>query len=132
MHVVAAIVIRDSTVFAARRAVGRASSGKWEFPGGKVELKESPVIALQREIEEELGVLIRVLKQFDRTTTSSGEAVIDLDTYLCEFLNEDPDSSSDHDEFNWISISELSKYDFAEPDRPAIRKLIEWDINHVG
>jgi mutator protein MutT len=32
--------------------------GSWEFPGGKIEEGENPLIAACREVEEELGVLI--------------------------------------------------------------------------
>ncbi|MFA6220209.1 MAG: NUDIX domain-containing protein [Erythrobacter sp.] len=39
-----------------RRPAGKQHAGLWEFPGGKVERGEVPVIALVREIREELGL----------------------------------------------------------------------------
>lgn len=41
-----------------QRRADRAFGGLWEFPGGKVELGESPESALIREIEEELGLTL--------------------------------------------------------------------------
>ncbi len=43
-------------VFLQKRDEESALKGKWEFPGGKIELGESPVDAVIREIKEEVGV----------------------------------------------------------------------------
>lgn len=37
IDVTGAVIIRDATVFAARRGPSKALAGKWEFPGGKIE-----------------------------------------------------------------------------------------------
>ena len=57
--VVAAALIDDiGRVFVQQRPVGKAMSGLWEFPGGKVESGEAPVDALIRELHEELGIIV--------------------------------------------------------------------------
>lgn len=59
IQVVAAVIIDSDKVLATQRGYG-AYAGKWEFPGGKIELNETPVEALRREIREELNVEISV------------------------------------------------------------------------
>jgi 8-oxo-dGTP diphosphatase len=46
----------DGMVLLGNRPAGKAWSGWWEFPGGKIEDGETPFEALQRELDEELGV----------------------------------------------------------------------------
>lgn len=48
----------DGRVLLTQRPEGKSMAGLWEFPGGKVELNETPEAALTREMREELGIEI--------------------------------------------------------------------------
>ena len=57
VDVAAAIIIRaDGSFLLGQRAPGTFYPGYWEFPGGKIDLGESPRQALVRELREELGI----------------------------------------------------------------------------
>ena len=61
--VVAALIEKGGKYFVARRSDdSKHLAGKWEFPGGKVELDETEASALEREITEEFNTLINVGK----------------------------------------------------------------------
>lgn len=56
---VGVLVRADGAVLLADRPAGKPYAGYWEFPGGKIESGESVERALERELAEELGVLVR-------------------------------------------------------------------------
>ena len=59
VRVAAAVILRgDGAVLLAQRPVGKAYAGYWEFPGGKLEVGETPAHALARELHEELGITV--------------------------------------------------------------------------
>ena len=53
LQVVAAVIHAEGKVFATQRGYGEYKDG-WEFPGGKIEVGETPEDAVRREIREEL------------------------------------------------------------------------------
>jgi len=59
VHVAVAVIVNDEQqVLIAKRPDHVHQGGLWEFPGGKVEAKESVLQALSREIKEELDIAI--------------------------------------------------------------------------
>ena len=80
MLVVGAAIVRDGRCLVAKRSPTMRAPGKWEFPGGKVEVGETPHDALVREISEELGVTIEVGALLGRGTATP----IVLDVYLAD------------------------------------------------
>jgi 8-oxo-dGTP diphosphatase len=56
MVVAAALIDGDGRVLVQQRPPGGSMVGLWEFPGGKIEMNETPEAALVRELHEELGI----------------------------------------------------------------------------
>ena len=54
-----ALIDVDGRVLLAQRPPGKPMAGLWEFPGGKVESGERPEDSLIRELEEELGIVVK-------------------------------------------------------------------------
>lgn len=59
MHVVAGVLVDGSgRILIAQRPAGKHLAGMWEFPGGKLETGEAAMAALERELDEELGIVV--------------------------------------------------------------------------
>jgi 8-oxo-dGTP diphosphatase len=119
---VVAAIIQDENgnYLCAKRGDWKAAAGKWEFPGGKPEAEESLEAAIVREIQEELNTQITVRRQFDRSITGD----IELVCFVCDLVGEKPVQSTDHSELRWVPEGELSKLDWAEPDLPALKRIL--------
>jgi 8-oxo-dGTP diphosphatase len=123
--VVAAVIHLAGTpekILIVRRGPGQSGAGFWEFPGGKVELGESPEQALHREIEEELGIRIHVQNLIGEDVHHYPTKSIRLRVYKAEALQEKL-TLSEHDDFKWCLPSEINLEELSAADRPFIAKL---------
>lgn len=123
-EVTAAIIIDKNKILIAQRGANEKLAGKWEFPGGKIELGETPQECLKREIKEELEVDIAVGNYLGESIYTYPNGEIKLIAYFATILDGDIKLSV-HDKVEWITISQIDKYDFAPADIPFIEKLKE-------
>ena len=77
VKVTAAILVKDKKIIIAKRGPDDRLAHKWEFPGGKVEINETPERCLKREMKEEFDIDVTALEIGDSVTVadlSLGEA----------------------------------------------------------
>lgn len=122
IEVVGAVILRDGLILCAQRALTAKLPGMWEFPGGKIESNESAQEALSREIQEELGVEIRVGDKIERTEHKYEFGTVALTTFYCFLLDGEP-SPMEHERLEWISLDGLSSLDWAPADVPAVSRI---------
>lgn len=123
--VLAAIILNhDGTVLLAQRKPERTNPLKWEFPGGKLRIAESPENSLAREIEEELGIKISVRQLFTAVNYSYPHENILLLAYFSELIT-GSFRLTDHKEVRWVPIDKLQAYDLSPADIPIVERLME-------
>ncbi len=114
LRAIAAVVQREDRVLLCRRPERKRHGDKWEFPGGKTRPGESILAALQRELNEELGVQVRSVAGGQISLPDPGS------NYTVEFVPTeimgDP-QPLEHTEIEWVPIDEIDDYELAPADR---------------
>lgn len=122
IEVVAAVIQKDGKYFCAQRKNAGELAKKWEFPGGKIEANETHQQALIREIKEELSADIKVNGFITTVDHEYSGFILTMHAYNCEIVNGDL-TISEHLDSKWLTVDEMSNYDFAAADLPIIKKL---------
>ena len=123
---VVAAVIEDGhgRVLVAQRPAHKHLALKWEFPGGKIDAGETPQAALARELREELGIEIEIIRTLPRFIHDYGTVVIDMLPFVCRLA---PASAAPHPHehvaLRWVLPAELSTLDLAAADLPIVDAL---------
>ncbi|WP_286848860.1 MULTISPECIES: (deoxy)nucleoside triphosphate pyrophosphohydrolase [Sphingobacterium] len=122
--VVCGIIFKDDLVLICRRKPEKSLGGYWEFPGGKVEEGESYEESLLRELIEELNLKVKIKQRFFDTVHHYDNGDIELISFICETKNI-ATGSTDHDQLEWVEVSDLLNWKLAPADIPIAKELIE-------
>ncbi len=125
--VAAALVDADGRVLINERPTGKAFSGYWEFPGGKIEAGETPEAALLRELHEELNITTSLgcFAPIAFASHSYDDFHLLMPLYICHLWHGDI-IARDQQKLQWVRGVELYRYKMLPADIPLIPLLLEW------
>ncbi len=112
----------DGQMLIAQRPPDGLLGGLWEFPGGKVEPGETLPECLQRELQEELAIGVRVGEQIVSAKHGFTHFRITLHAFECHYL-EGPPLALGCADWRWVRLDELDQYTFGRADRGVIEEL---------
>lgn len=122
----AALIKDDGTVLLAQRPEGKSFAGLWEFPGGKVEVPETPEAALVRELHEELGLIVapEALKPLTFVSENCATFHLLMVLYVVRQWENDP-IGREGQTLAWVSAEDLGTYPMPKADAPLIPHIQE-------
>jgi len=119
-----ALVDADGRVLIAQRPQGKSMAGLWEFPGGKVESGERPERSLIRELEEELGIVVKeeCLAPLTFASHVYPDFYLLMPLYVCRRW-EGFTRAREGQQLRWVRPHELRNYPMPPADEPLISHL---------
>ncbi len=122
--VVAGFLKKNQKVLIGQRPENNSLAGFWEFPGGKIELGESPEEALARELKEELGIDASIGDLKLSCTHSFEEVGIIILFYEVLFWKGEP-KAQHHMMLDWISPAELEQRTIPDANRKILPRILK-------
>jgi len=115
------VIEHDGLLLLAQRPAHKHLPLKWEFPGGKVESGEDPATAIVREIREELGCEITVVRMLPHFLHDYKTVLIEMIPFVCA-LAEGSAAPHPHEHIAlaWVKPAGFAAYDLAPADLPVI------------
>jgi len=111
-----ALVDADGRVLLAERPAGKTMAGLWEFPGGKLEKRESLEQAAAREVLEETGVNVRIGAKIASIRHAYSHFKITLHAFEAAFVSGKAKALGCQ-AVKWVRKGELAAYAFPKANR---------------
>ena len=123
IRVVAAVISRDGRYLITQRRASAVLPLLWEFPGGRVETRETDAEALRREVRHRLGVEIEPGQLISFVSHPYEKYGVDLYLYECVLSRGEPSPINVAD-FRWVGSTEFDRFPFTPADELSMSKLL--------
>lgn len=123
LEVCAAVILYGGRLLLATRRPGGHLAGKWEFPGGKVKAGETLVACINRELHEELGLLVRQASLLFDVLHHYPEKTVHLHFLLCEIDSAKSVHPREGQHVAWFLADQLPLQNMAAADRITIEHI---------
>ena len=123
-HIVAGVIHKGDRILITQRKPEGLLGGLWEFPGGKIQVKETPERACVRAIREETNLLVEPTEYLTRVKHAYTHFKIVMDVFHCNYqsgevvLNEAID-------YRWITADQIDQYPFPRSNHKFIPLLTQ-------
>ena len=120
----AALADEKGRILVQKRPEGKPMAGLWEFPGGKVELGETPELALIRELREELNISVEPqdIEPLAFASEPLAEKHLILLLYICRRWTGQVESPEALD-LQWLPVTEIDGLPMPPADGPLVQML---------
>ena len=119
-----ALIDADGRILMSQRPSGKQHAGKWEFPGGKIEVGERPEQTIVRELWEELRVepCESCLQPFMFASYADTDFDLLMPLFLCRQWDGIP-RPTEGQTIKWVFPDRLLELNLVPADEPLAREL---------
>ncbi len=121
---VAAGILRNAggQVLIAERDETGPFSGLWEFPGGKIHAGETALVALKRELLEEIGIEATAIEPFMNLTHEYPDRTVELEFFNVTQWQGVP-TGLEGQRIRWVDVADLRADELLPADEPIVKLL---------
>lgn len=123
MAVAAGILVdAEGKVLLTERVGDSLFAGLWEFPGGKIDAGESAAAAMQRELSEELGIVVKRCDHFMSVKHEYADRSVSLEFFLVRQWQGNP-QGCDGQALQWRRPVDIKPAELLPADAPVLLAL---------
>ncbi|MFU8829587.1 MAG: (deoxy)nucleoside triphosphate pyrophosphohydrolase [Phycisphaerales bacterium] len=111
-------------VLITQRCATTVYAGYWEFPGGKVEVGESPADCAVREIREEVGLVVKAVQRLAVIEHTYEHGTVRLNAWVCREVEPGGEAQPiEVDALRWCTLDEIPWDEFLPANSAIVREL---------